>query len=143
VILAAPDAKPPITPVGVALSVSDREATCLPTGGVVLSNYGAPPLGGVQRVLTAIPGANVLRVYCGPITDILGPTQRISVPDWEGPFSLAWAILAGMKKDHSNVVLISGLESLLGRKRFAIGLTHLVRTLRGCGALVCVHPFAR
>lgn len=139
VILGDPKAVPPVEPAGIVLPSSQSHIVVMERGGLILSDYAAEPIHAIDRILDRVPGARRLEVSCGPVTHVTSEGVGVSVPDWEGPFSVGWAAARAMRDAQTNVVFITRLESLLERPRFAIGILHTIEALVACGALVCVH----
>ncbi|MFT3708608.1 MAG: ATPase domain-containing protein [Archangium sp.] len=125
---------------GVVFAVDEEHAVVLPRGGLVLSDFEDPS---ILDILYAIPGRSLVTVRCGPVTTIEGDGESLTAPDWEGPFSIGWAAFRIAKDTGANILLIHGIESLLRRNRFRVGLLHVIEAFVESGVLVCVHGDAR
>ena len=125
---------------GIILAVDGTEAVVLRSGGLILSDESVAPKSALLNVLEGVPGGRCVDIRCGPITQIsVGGTGIVSVPDWEGPFSIGWAAFRIARKNDANILRIFRLESLIDRPRFAVGLQHVLEAFVQCGALVCLH----
>jgi KaiC/GvpD/RAD55 family RecA-like ATPase len=105
-------------------------------GGIVLSTVDAPD-GTLQSILST-PGVAALSVVIGPITRVTDAKRTILVPEWEGAYSVGWAINTLAEQTAANVVIVGGLG---GRRhtRFHASFERVLEALRLRGMLICVH----
>jgi KaiC/GvpD/RAD55 family RecA-like ATPase len=107
-------------------------------GSILLSIYDEQTP--IARLLRNTPGARLATVRCGPLTQIAADgVPGVTTGEWEGPYSMAWAIFDLCRRAECNGVIFQDVEGILAdsqtRRRFA----HVLEALRKSGLLVCVH----
>jgi KaiC/GvpD/RAD55 family RecA-like ATPase len=110
-------------------------------GGIAVSHYDEQD----TRLLSAlqlIPGAVEVSVKCGPSSLVGYARGGTRVPDHDGPWGLAWAILEAAKQFGANICVIHQLEFFLARQSWKAPLSHMLQALADAGLIVVVHGTA-
>lgn len=107
-------------------------------GAIILSAYDKPP--SIVSAFVSTPGLRFAVVNCGPLTRVHVPGGNpASVPENEGPFSLAWLLLRAYGASAINSVLLQEFEFFLSRPRLRVGALRMLEMLRTAGLTVCLN----